>query len=70
MSEQQDLNVSAQQASAILQFLQRTQMQGAEMPAYVDVFNTLSAIVAAAPAETLADVAPASTAKKAPAKSN
>ena len=72
MSEQQDLNVSSQQASAILQFLQRTQMQGAEMPAYVDVFNTLSAIVAAAPAETLADMpaAAASAPAKAPAKSN
>jgi len=43
--------VSPKQAAAILQFLQRTQMQGAEMPAYVDVFNTLSAIVAAAPQE-------------------
>lgn len=48
MSEQTDLNVSPKQAAAILQFLQRTQMQGAEMPAYVDVFNALSAIVAAA----------------------
>ena len=39
------------QAKAILQFLQRTQMQGSEMPAYVDVFNTLMAIVGeAAPA--------------------
>ena len=38
--------VSAKQAAAILQFLQRTQMQGAEMPAYVDIFNTLSGIAA------------------------
>lgn len=51
MSEQTDLNVSPKQAAAILQFLQRTQMQGAEMPAYVDVFNTLSGIVASAPQE-------------------
>ncbi|MBL4791008.1 MAG: hypothetical protein JKY60_18825 [Kordiimonadaceae bacterium] len=37
--------ISAKQAATILQFLQRTQMQGAEMPAYVDLFNTLSGIV-------------------------
>ena len=43
--------ISVKQAAAVLQFLQRTQMQGAEMPAYVDVFNTLSAIVAAAQVE-------------------
>ncbi|MEX0299203.1 MAG: hypothetical protein AB3N28_09040 [Kordiimonas sp.] len=62
MSEQTELNVSPQQASAILQFLQRTQMQGAEMPAYVSIFNTLSAIVAAAPQELNEDtVAPASS---------
>ena len=42
--------ISAKQAAAILQFLQRAQMQGAEMPVYVDVFNTLSGIVAAAQA--------------------
>ena len=36
--------LSAKQAQATLQFLQRTQMQGAEMPAYVDLFNTLTAI--------------------------
>ena len=60
MSEQTELNVPPQQASAILQFLQRTQMQGAEMPAYVSVFNTLSAIVAAAPQELAAeDASPA-----------
>lgn len=46
---EKETKVSPQQAAAILQFLQRTQMQGAEMPAYVDIFNTLSAIVAAAP---------------------
>jgi len=40
--------VSAKQAAAILQFLQRTQMQGAEMPVYVDIFNTLSGIAATA----------------------
>ncbi len=47
MSEQtqtQEITVTPKQAVAILQFLQRTQMQGAEMPAYVDIFNTLSAI--------------------------
>lgn len=55
MSEQTELNVSPKQAAAILQFLQRTQMQGAEMPAYVDIFNTLSAIVAAAPQELQGD---------------
>jgi hypothetical protein len=38
--------ISAKQAAALLQFLQRTQMQGAEMPVYVDVFNSLSAIAA------------------------
>jgi hypothetical protein len=43
--------ISAKQAAILLQFLQRTQMQGAEMPAYVDVFNSLSAIVAAANGE-------------------
>jgi len=42
--------ISAKQAAAVLQFLQRAQMQGAEMPVYVDVFNTLSGIVAAAQA--------------------
>lgn len=57
MSEQTDLNVSPQQAAAILQFLQRTQMQGAEMPAYVDIYNTLSGIVAAAPQELKDDAA-------------
>ncbi len=41
-------SLSADQAKAILQFLQRTQMQGAEMPVYVDLFNVLSAIAAAA----------------------
>lgn len=43
--------ITAKQAAAVLQFLQRTQMQGAEMPVYVDVFNTLSGIVAAAQSE-------------------
>lgn len=47
----EEVKVSPQQASAILQFLQRTHMQGAEMPAYVDIFNTLSAIVASGPKE-------------------
>ena len=43
--------ITAQQAAALLQFMQRAQLQGAEMPAYVDVFNTLSKIVADAQAE-------------------
>ncbi|MFC3051647.1 hypothetical protein [Kordiimonas pumila] len=38
--------LSAKQAKTIIQFLQRTQLQGAEMPAYVDAFNALSAIAA------------------------
>ncbi len=37
-------SLTADHAKAILQFLQRTQMQGAEMPVYVDLFNVLSAI--------------------------
>lgn len=40
-------NLSADQAKATLQFLARSQMQGAEMPVYVDIFNTLTAIAAA-----------------------
>ncbi len=48
-SQNQQNSVSVDQAKAILQFLQRTQMQGSEMPAYVDVFNTLSAIVGTEP---------------------
>ncbi len=47
----QNTEINPKQAAVILQLLQRTQMQGAEMPAYVDVFNTLSAIVATAPQE-------------------
>ncbi|UTW59978.1 hypothetical protein KFE96_06640 [Kordiimonas sp. SCSIO 12603] len=47
----QNPEINPKQAAVILQLLQRTQMQGAEMPAYVDVFNTLSAIVATAPQE-------------------
>ncbi len=43
--------LNAKQAAATLQFLSRTQMQGAEMPAYVDIFNVLSAIVSAEGAE-------------------
>ena len=50
-SGEQQPGISAKQAAAILQFLQRTQMQGAEMPAYVDVFNTLSGIVSTAQGE-------------------
>ena len=36
--------LTSKQAAIALQFLQRTQMQGAEMPAYVDLFNTLTAL--------------------------
>ena len=50
-SQNQQSGVSVDQAKAILQFLQRTQMQGAEMPVYVDVFNTLSAIVGVEPSQ-------------------
>lgn len=39
--------LTADQAKATLQFLARTQMQGAEMPAYVDIFNVLTAIIEA-----------------------
>ncbi|WP_262689792.1 hypothetical protein [Kordiimonas aestuarii] len=41
--------LSAKHATIILQFLQRTQLQGAEMPAFVEVCNSLSTI--AKPAE-------------------
>lgn len=45
MSDQtQTEQLTADQAKACLQFLQRTQMQGAEMPAYVSIFNSLSSI--------------------------
>lgn len=37
-------SLSPEQAKVCLQFLQRTQMQGAEMPAYVSLFNSLTAI--------------------------
>jgi len=43
MTEQMN-SLTSKQAAVVLQFLQRTQMQGAEMPAYVDVFNVLTAI--------------------------
>lgn len=36
--------LNAIQAKATLQFLARTQLQGAEMPAYVEIFNVLSAV--------------------------
>lgn len=36
--------ITAEQAKIILQFLQRTQLSGSEMPAFVAVFNSLSAI--------------------------
>lgn len=51
MSEQSTATITAKQAEVMLQFLQRTQMQGAEMPAYVDIFNTLSGIAGAAKSE-------------------
>lgn len=50
--------LNAKQAAATLQFLSRTQMQGAEMPAYVDIFNMLSAIVSAEGAEAPATSVP------------
>lgn len=37
-------SINEDQAKVILQFLQRTNLQGSEMPAYVGVFNTLTAI--------------------------
>lgn len=43
--------LSTEQARAALQFLQRTQLQGAEMPAYVSIFNVLSALAQAAEGE-------------------
>lgn len=52
ISAAQTPEITAKQAAVILQFLQRTQMQGAEMPAYVDVFNVLSAIAATEPQES------------------
>jgi len=42
--------ITPDQAKVILQFLQRTQLTGSEMPAYVAVFNSLTAIVDAEPA--------------------
>jgi len=54
MSEQTQANITVKQAEVILQFLQRTQMQGAEMPAYVDIFNTLSGIVGTVKSEASA----------------
>ena len=41
---EQSVQLNENQAKIILQFLQRTQMQGSEMPAYVDVFNTLMSL--------------------------
>lgn len=37
-------SLSADQAKTILYFLQRANLQGSEMPAYIDVFNALSSI--------------------------
>ncbi|WP_417459237.1 hypothetical protein [Kordiimonas sp.] len=42
-------------AAATLQFLQRAQLTGAEMPAYVEVFNVLSTIAQADTAEAIAE---------------
>lgn len=36
--------LTSEQARVVLQFLQRTQLQGSEMAAYVDVFNALSSV--------------------------
>lgn len=54
MKDETTGEITPKQAATILQFLQRTQLQGAEMPAYVDLFNTLSAIVAKAQGDTAA----------------
>ncbi len=43
--------LSPKHAQAALQFLQRAQLTGAEMPAYVEVFNALSAAAQAGAAE-------------------
>ncbi|WP_262694475.1 hypothetical protein [Kordiimonas aquimaris] len=43
--------LTSKQAQIILQFLQRTQLQGAEMAAYVDAFNALSVIAKASSAD-------------------
>jgi len=48
MTENGSGTITATQAQGILDLLQRTQMSGAEMPAYVDIFNTLSEVVALA----------------------
>lgn len=37
-------NLTKDQAKIVLQFLQRTNLQGSEMPAYVDVFNVLTSL--------------------------
>lgn len=47
--------VSSDQAKVILQFLQRTSLQGAETPAFADVVNILSAIAGNSLAENAAD---------------
>ncbi len=45
------ITITSEQAKIILQFLQRTQLSGSEMPAYVAVFNGLTAIAQAVPDE-------------------
>lgn len=42
-------SISADQAKAILHFLQRASLQGSEMPAYVDVVNSLSQVAGIVP---------------------
>ena len=37
-------SLTQDQAKIVLQFLQRTNLQGSEMPAYVDVFNVLTSL--------------------------
>ncbi len=47
MTELENTNnpaISPELARVTLQFLQRASLQGAEMPAYVEVFNCLSAV--------------------------
>lgn len=43
MTETSD-TLTQDQAKIVLQFLQRTNLQGSEMPAYVDVFNVLTSL--------------------------
>ncbi len=48
-------SLTADQAKTTLYFLQRANLQGSEMPAYVDVFNTLSSIAGEAVSKPVQD---------------